>query len=163
MLSLSDFLNSAEQERQKKAKACSVNLVEIFHTLENKPIPDEFKSSFVGKSTLLTYYITFKFEVTSPGSKTPHKVFIQINPDFDLRYWEGNSCRISCDCEDFKYHTVYFINQYDSLFITDRLKILYSSSLTQPPKSSAASLICKHGIAAIDYLVQNYQSIMKSI
>lgn len=161
MLTLSDFKNGVEQERQKKAQGCSVVLVDTFHTLEDKPISDEFKSSFANKNTLLTYYITFKFEVTSANSKTAHKVFIQVNPDFDLRYWEGNKCKVACDCEDFKYHSVYYVKQYDSLFITDRLSVIYSQSLSQPPRSG--SLACKHCVAAINYLVNNYQALMKSI
>lgn len=163
MLTLSDFMNNADQQRQQKAAGCSVNLVEVFHTLEDQPISEEFKQYFANKTTLMTYYITFKFEVTSSGSKTPHKVFIQLNPDFDLKYWEGNKCKIACDCEDFKYHSVYYIKQYGSLFLTDRLKIVYAQSLTQPPSSKSASLMCKHGLAALNYLVQNYQSLMKSV
>lgn len=162
MLTLSDLMSNTDQQRQQKASGCSVVLVDTFHTIEDKPISEEFKSYFANKTTLMTYYITFKFEVTSAGSKTPHKVFIQLNPDFDLKYWEGNKCRIACDCEDFKYHSVYYIKQYDSLFETDRLKIIYAQSLTQPPKSTT-SLLCKHGIAALNYLVNNYQNLMRNI
>jgi hypothetical protein len=162
MLTLSDLLNSAEEGRRDKANSCSVKLVEVFHTLEDKPIADEFKSLFSNKSTLMTYFVTFKFEVTSVGSKKPHKVFIQVNPDFDLKYWEGNKAQIACDCEDFKFHSVYFAKQYDSLFETDRLKVTYSTALTQPPKT-ATTIVCKHCIAALNYLVQNYQGIMKNI
>lgn len=164
MLTLSDFQGMAEQGRMQKAQSCSVKLAEVYHTLEDKPIDDKFKSMFSGKNTLLTYLLTFKFEVNSnSGSKKSHKVFIQVNPDFDIKYWEGNKCRIACDCEDFKYHSVYFVKQYDSLFETDRLKVIYASSLTKEPAHTAATIACKHCLAALDYLINNYQQLMRTL
>ena len=163
MLTLSDIQGMSEQTRQEKAQACSVNLVQTYHTLVDKPIDDRFKSMFSGKNTLLTYLLTFKFEVKSAESKKIHKVFIQVNPDFDIKYWEGNKCRIACDCEDFKYHAVFYLKQYDSLFLTDKLKVTYAQSLNKAPASTASTISCKHCIAALDYLINNYQGIMKTL
>lgn len=160
MLTLGDIM-SVDEGRQQRAGMCSVNLLKTFHTLSDTPIADQFKPYFSGKNKLNTYFVTFKFEVSSDtGNK--HNVFIRLNPDFDLQYWEGNKVRIACDCNDFKFRCVYLLKDYDSLFTTDRLKIFYAQALSEAPKRNS-SVLCKHAFAAVNYLINNYQSIMRSI
>ena len=149
--------------RQERAQSCSVELEGTYHQLQMETLADKLRSFFTGKTHLLGYFLILKLKVTSPG-KEPKTVFIKINPDFDLDKWENNRIKIYCDCPDFKYRSAYILNERKSLFLNDKVKNELGSSLTDPPKKGAkTSLLCKHAFAAVQWLVSNYPSIMRSV
>lgn len=157
---LGDLMN-IDSGRQTKAAGCAVELIRIYHELRSESIPDKFKSFFGGKNMLNTYYIVFKFLVTSDTGKK-HIVFIKTNPDFDLTNWENNKAQVYCDCEDFKYRSAYTLENNNSLFLNDKTKISLGPAISTPPKRTT-SLLCKHAFAAVKWLVSNYSNIMKTI
>lgn len=148
--------------RQERASSCQVILERTYHELKKATILDKFKSFFSSSSGLInSYYVIFKFKVISASGKT-HKVIIKTCPDFDLINWENNRAWIYCDCPDFKYRCAYILNQHDSLFLTDKIKIALGQSITDKPKRRV-TLLCKHSFAAVQYLISNYSSIMRTI
>lgn len=156
-------LMNIDMSRQVKASRCSVELIKTFHELKKETLLDKFKAFFNGKNIINTYYLIFKFEVTSDtGNK--HTVFIRVDPDFELNDWENNRVQIYCDCQDFKYRSAYRLAQHDSLFLTDKLKIRLGSATTDAPKSkTTTTLLCKHSFAALNWLIANYASLMRTI
>lgn len=148
--------------RQERASSCQVILEKTYHELKKATILDKFKSLFKSSAGLInSYYVIFKFRVIS-GSGGTHKVIIKTCPDFDLNDWENNRAWIYCDCPDFKYRSAYILNQHNSLFLTDKIKIALGQAMTDKPKGGT-SLLCKHSFAAVRYLISNYSSIMKTI
>ena len=148
--------------RQGKAGECSVELVKTFHELKQKSLLDRFKSLFGGKAVVKSYYVIFKFIVTSTSGK-PYTVFIRTNPDFDLLNWEDNDCKIYCGCPDFKFRCAYWLYQANSLFVNSRIRLELGQSITDKPKKAAGLSLCKHSIAALSWLITNYSNVMKTI
>ena len=155
-------LMNIDQGRQQRASQCIVKLTHIYHELKKENLIDRFKSLFK-KSIVNTYYVILKFEVTS-SSGSSYIVLIRLNPDFDLQDWSNNKIKIYCNCPDFKYRSAYKLNQHNSLFLNDKVKIELGAALSEAPKSkSQTTLLCKHAFAALQWLVGNYSSIMKTI
>lgn len=156
-------LMNIDSGRQERAASCSVNLMGTYHELKTESLMDKFRGMFLGKTILPTYYVIFKFEVTS-GSGKNYTVIIKTNPDFDLHDWTYNKVQIYCNCPDFKYRSAYILNRRNSLFTNDKIKTFLGESLSEAPKSkSKTSLLCKHSFAALQWLVNNYASIMRNI
>lgn len=150
--------------RQERASGCSVELVKVYHQIKPEALIDKFKNFFTYNRThLKAYFLILKLKVIS-GTGNTHIVFIKINPDFNLNRWESNRVKIYCDCADFKYRSAYILNDRHSLFLTDRIKLSLGSSLTDKPKATAkTSLLCKHAFAAIQWLINNYANLMRTI
>lgn len=156
-------LMNIDSARQERAGSCSVSLVKTFHELKEESVFDKFRSALLGKTSVKTYYVIFKLKVTS-GSGRSYTVIIKTNPDFDLNKWASNKVKIFCDCPDFKYRSAYILNKRNSLFINEKIKTLLGQSLSDAPKSkSKTSLLCKHSFAALQWLINNYSTIMKTI
>lgn len=148
--------------RQERAGSCLVTLEKTYHELKKATILDKFKSLFKSSAGLInSYYVIFRFRVIS-GSGGNHIVIIKTTPDFDLVNWENNRAWVYCDCQDFKFRSAYILNQHESLFLTDKIKMALGQAITDKPKGGT-SLLCKHSFAAIRYLIQNYSSIMRTI
>lgn len=157
-----DLMN-IDSGRQLRASGCVVRLEKIFHEVKEESILDKFKARFFGRSVAKRYYVILKFIVTSEKGST-HTVYIRLSPDFNLSNWKTNRVRIYCDCADFKYRSAYLLGQHDSLFLTGKLKMDLGPAIENAPKEKhATTLLCKHAYAAINYLVLNYSSIMKTI
>lgn len=152
-------LTVVDEARAAKASACKVVLAKTHHTVATPVTTDTNKKR---KSTIKKYFITLVFQVTS-DSKTRHKVYIQLNPDFSLKNWKKNTVKVACDCSDFIYRAVYILNQNGALFVNDRLLGKYSTALKTAPKKEPECLVCKHVYAAILYLINNYKAIMNQI
>ena len=156
-------LMNIDKARQGRASNCTPILVKIFHTLKQEGVLDKFKSFVTGKTTIKTYYITFKFEVKSDTGNM-HYVYIQIDPDFSLKNWSGNRVKIYCDCADFKYRSAYILDKRSSLFVTSKIKMALGSAMTEVPTGKkGTTLLCKHSFAALTWLMNNYSNIMKTI
>lgn len=155
-------LSTADIKRQSKASMCKVELINTFHDIEEVGLLERIKNFFLGKNLIKIYHITFKFRVTSDTGSI-HNVFIRIKPDFDLNNWVGNPTQVFCDCDDFKYRCAYDLNQYKSLFINDNVKMKLGASITQAPKKIGTAPVCKHVLAAVNWLINNYQNIMQTI
>lgn len=156
-------LMDIDSGRQERAAACSVSLINTYHEIKKESVLDKFRSALLGKTLVNTYYVIFKFKVTS-GSGKSYTVIIRTNPDFDLKDWENNKVQIYCDCPDFKYRSAYILNKRKSLFLNDKIKILLGESLSDAPKSkSSTSLLCKHSFASLQWLIKNYANIMRTI
>ena len=159
--SLGDLMN-IDKDRQQKAAQCSVVLSEIYHELKPRTLGDRFKSLFGGKNIINSYYVIFKFIVTS-DTGSAHTVYIRTSPDFNLNNWDNNKCEVFCDCKDFMYRAAYILGQGNSLFLNDKTKILLGPAITTAPKKMGTTLLCKHSYAAVQYLINNYYNIMKTI
>lgn len=159
--SIGELMN-VDPARQQKSQGCGVNLVKIYHELKDESLLDKFKSFFLGKSVVKAYYVVFRLEVISDtGSK--HTVFIRTEPDFNLSAYTNNKIKIFCDCYDFKYRAAYHLNKRGSLFLTDKTSVQLGPAITQSPKTQSSTPLCKHAFAALSWLAQNYQSVMRTI
>lgn len=160
--SMGELMN-IDSGRQERAASCSVSLVNTYHEIKKESVMDKFRSALLGKTLINTYYVIFKFKVTS-GSGKSYTVIIKTNPDFDLVNWGTNKVQIYCDCPDFKYRSAYVLSRRNSLFTNDKIKTLLGESLSEPPKNkSNTSLLCKHSFAALQWLINNYAVIMRTI
>ena len=156
-------LMNIDSGRQERAGYCSVSLVKTYHEVKRESLLDKFRSVFLGRSSVPTYYVIFKLKVTS-GSGKSYDVIIRTNPDFNLNNWANNKVQIYCSCPDFKYRSAYLLGRRKSLFLTDKIKTYLGESLTDAPKSKTkTSLLCKHSYAALQWLVNNYVVLMKTI
>ena len=150
--------------RIERAGGCSVVLEKTYHELKEESILDKFRARFLGRTVAKRYYVIFKFSVTSDkGNK--HTVYIKLQPDFDLSNMNTNKVKIYCDCADFKYRSAYLLDQHDSLFLTSKIKSALGPAVKDAPKGKnpKTSMLCKHAYAALNYLVSNYSSIMKTV
>lgn len=154
-------LMNVDESRQQKASGCKVELIKVFHELQKENLLEKFKPSFLGKNSINTYYLVLKFKVTS-DSGSAHNVYVRLNPDFDLTSYTNNKVKIYCDCEDFKYRSAYTLGKRDSVFLSDIAKTKLGPALTQPPKKQYTTLLCKHAFAVMNWLVNNYQTVMRS-
>lgn len=154
-------LMNIDQTRQQKASGCKVELEKTYHELQKESVLEKFKSAFLGNNLINTYYIILKFKVTSETGSI-HKVYVRLNPDFDLRSYTNNKIKIYCDCDDFKYRSAYTLGKRDSVFLSNIAKTKLGPALTQPPRKQYTTLLCKHAFAVLDWLVNNYQSVMQS-
>ena len=162
-LTLGDLMNVTDQNKVMKASLCNVELENIYHDIEQASLIDKIKNFFLGRNTVNIYHITFKFRVVS-DTKDTHTVFIRIKPDYNLNNWTNNPAQVYCDCESFKYQSAYLLNQYNSLFLNDKTRIALGPAVTQAPKNMArTSTLCKHSLAAVNFLVNNYTNIMKTV
>lgn len=152
-----------DSNRTEKANICSVKLVKVFHELKQETLLTKLRAFFGNKTHVNAYYVIYKLQVMSDTGNI-HNVFIKLNPDFDLNDWGNNKVQIYCDCADFKYRSAYNLNQHDSLFLTDNIKISLGAALTDTPKSKTATTrLCKHAVAALNWVVANYSALMKTI
>ena len=152
-----------DSNRTEKANNSTVELVKVFHELKQEDLLSKIRAFFGGKTSVLAYYIIFKLKVKSDTGHS-HIVFVKTNPDFDLTDWSSNKVQIYCDCADFKYRSAYKLNQHDSLFLNDSIKVALGAALTDTPKSkTATSPLCKHAVAALNWVVSNYSNLMKTI
>lgn len=158
--SLGELMN-IDEGRQRKSYECNVKLVKVFHQVKQESLLSKIKSFFFGKSVALMHYLIFKFEVTG-GSGKKYEVIIKTDPDYDTNDWMRNRVQIYCGCPDFKYRSAYLLGRRDSLFINDRIRIALGSATTEAPKRST-TLLCKHSFAALSWLLDNYQSVMRTI
>jgi hypothetical protein len=159
---IGDVMN-IDSGRQERAGGCMVSLDKTYHELKEESILDRFKARFLGRPTVKKYYVIFRFIVTSDkGHK--HYVYIRLSPDFDLSKWKSNKIKIFCDCADFKFRSAYILAQHDSLFMTPRIQTELGPAIKDAPRGKQpTSLLCKHAFAALNYLVGNYTSLMKTI
>ena len=159
---IGDVMN-IDSGRQARAGGCKVSLLNTFHELKDETVLEKFKALVLGRGTVKKYYLIFKFEVVSDkGNK--HYVYIRTAPDFDLTQWKNNKVQIYCDCADFKYRSAYVLNQHSALFLNSKIQSALGPAATDAPREkSPTSLLCKHAFAALQYLVSNYSSIMKTV
>lgn len=160
---IGDLMN-IDASRQEKAAGCAVELVSVYHEIKRESVLDKFKNLFKShKSIINAYYVIFKLLVHSP-SGSAYTVIIRLNPDFNLQDWTNNKIKIYCNCPDFKYRSAYILNKHDSLFLNDKVKVELGAALTDAPKSkSATTLLCKHSFAALQWLVNNYTNLMRTV
>lgn len=152
-----------DSNRSEKASYSTVQLVKIYHELVQEDLLSKVRNFFGGKPSVMAYYVIFKLNVVSDTGHS-HTVFIKTNPDFNLEDWSSNKVQVYCDCADFKYRSAYKLNQHDSLFLTDGIKVSLGAALTDTPKAKTVTTpLCKHAVAALNWVVSNYSSLMKSI
>lgn len=159
---IGDLLN-VDAIRNEKASLCNVKLVKVFHEVKKEDLLTRLREFFGNKSSVNAYYVIFKLKVTSDTGHA-HTVFIRTNPDFNLNDWGSNKVQIYCDCPDFKFRSAYRLNQHGSLFLNNTTTIALGAALTDTPKAkTVTSLLCKHCVAALNWIVSNYSSLMRSI
>ena len=159
---IGDVMN-IDSGRQERAGGCNVSLLNTFHELKDESVLEKFKALVLGRGMVKKYYLIFKFEVVSDkGNK--HYVYIRVAPDFDLTQWKNNKVKIYCDCADFKYRSAYVLNQHEALFLNSKIQSALGPAVSDAPRGKhPTSLLCKHAFAALNYLVSNYSSIMKTV
>lgn len=148
--------------RQTKSFDCNVSLMNMYHEVKPESLLDKFKKFFKRGPVVKMYYLILKLSVTS-SSGNSYIVFIKLNPDYDMSNWADNKIKVYCSCPDFKFKSSYNLARRNSLFLTDRIKINLGQALTTAPKTIKPSPICKHGFAAINWVVSNYGNIMNMI
>lgn len=157
-------LMNIDEDRQRKSYDYSVKLVKTYHQVKPESLLSKFKSFFLGNNTALMYYVIFKLSVTSNSSGKSYEVIIRTDPDYDLNNWMNNRVKIYCSCPDFKYRSAYVLEKRNSLFTNDRIKTALGSAMVDAPKGKhRTSLLCKHAFAALSWLLDNYQTVMKTI
>lgn len=160
---LGELVGGTDAGRSQKASSCSVQLVDTYHELKKENLLDKFKSFFhIGSSKVNAYYVTFHLIVTSDSGNT-HNVYIKTAPDFDSSLGGGNKVKIYCDCEDFKYRSAYELKAHDSLLLTGRTQAALGVAIGQKPKKLNKTLLCKHSMAAVQWLMNNYSSVMSNL
>lgn len=147
---ISDIM-SASGDRPQKAGACSVEFVGKQYELKPETLPDKLKS-LLRRSQVHTYYIIFKFKVTSETGHT-HNVLIRTLPKADM----GGPVQIYCDCNDFKYRCAYGLQQHGALYRSPKTDTKLGEAITTAPKRSGSTL-CKHALAAITELTSNFNA-----
>lgn len=160
---LGELAGASEQNRMQKASACGVQLVGTYHTIEKESIKDKFKNlfKFTGAKKINTYYITFNFQVTSDNG-TKHHVYIKCLPDFQGHYGGNNPIQIYCDCSDFKFRAAYDLDSKGSLLKTSKTVASLAGAIGQKPKTPGP-IMCKHCIAALQCLMNNYNQLMRGL
>lgn len=160
---LGELAGATEQNRMQKAGSCGVQLVDTYHTIEKESIKDKFKNifKFNGAKKVNTYYVTFNFLVTS-DSGTQHHVYIKCLPDFQMHYGGNNPVQIFCDCSDFKFRSAYDLDSKGSLLKTGKTVAALTGAIGQKPKTPGP-IMCKHCIAALQWLLNNYNQIMRGL
>lgn len=156
-------LMNIDEVRQAKASGCIVSLEKTFHEIKREGILDKFKKFFLGKPSLPIYYLILKLKVMSDSGHR-HTIIIRMDPDFDLRHWTNNRIQVYCDCRDFMYRSAWSLARKKALFLNDRVKLELGEALTSAPKAKTKlSVSCKHVFAAINWVINNYSYIMRSI
>lgn len=154
-------LMTIDAGRIEKASGCVVSLERTYHELKKASLLDKFKALFKSSGLVNAYFVIFKLSVVS-GSGNKYTVIIRVNPDFDLNRWESNPCKIYCNCPDFKFRCAYTLAQRGGLFINEKIRIELGQAITDKPKRKP-SYLCKHSYAALNWLIENYSNIMKTI
>ena len=154
-------LMTIDAERIEKASGCVVSLERTYHELKKASLLDKFKALFKSTGLVNAYFVIFKLSVVS-GSGNKYTVIIRVNPDFDLNRWESNPCKIYCNCPDFKFRCAYTLAQRGGLFVNEKIRIELGQAMTDKPKRKP-SYLCKHSYAALNWLIENYSNIMKTI
>ena len=158
---IGDLMN-VDQGRQSRAQGCKVSLLDTFFIMKEETLAQKFRALFSSQNKLKVFYIVLKLSVTSDTGHT-HTVFIQIEPDFSLSNYTDNQVKLYCDCQDFKYRSAYTLKKRDSLFANDLIKIKLGEALTKTPTKQSTTPLCKHCYAALEWLLQNYESIMRTL
>src|SRR5574344_922722 len=153
-------LMTTDAQRQARASGCSVSLVNSYLTIKEEGVKDKFRK-FLGKDTIKVCYVTLKLSVKSDTGNV-HYIFVQLDPDFSIKNPNDNKVRIYCDCKDFQYRSAYILNKRDSLFTNPTTEKVLGKALTESPKRSTNPL-CKHSIAALNWVLTNYSQIMQNI
>ena len=154
-------LMTIDAGRIEKATGCVVSFERPEHELKKASLLDKCKSLFTSSGLVNAYFVIFKLSVVS-GNGNKYTVIIRVNPDFDLTRWESNPCKIYCNCPDFKFRCAYTLAQRGGLFVNEKIRIELGQALTDKPKRSP-SYLCKHSYAALNWLIENYKNIMKTI
>lgn len=156
-------LMSIDQGRISRASEIKTRLVKVYHEIKKESILDKFRALFTGKTNLLMYYLIFKFEALSSSGNT-YEVYIKLSPDFSMTGWQNNNCEIYCSCKDFQFRSAYLLDKNKSLFVNDKIRLALGSALTTSPKEkTTTTTLCKHSYACIQYIVNNYGNLMKTI
>lgn len=159
---LGELMSGTEAGRSQKAASCAVELVTTYHELKKENLLEKFKAFFhIGSKQMNAYYVTFHFKVTSDSGNS-HNVYIRTAPDFNVSLGGSNKVKIYCDCEDFKFRSAYELASHDSLLLTAKTVASLSQALGQKPKTSR-TLLCKHSMAAVQWLMNNYSSVMSNL
>lgn len=160
-LTLGDLMN-IDEGRMRRSLGCTVIQSKVYHEVRQENISSKIKSWFFGKSYIPVHYIIIKVSVKSDSGKI-HEVIVRMDPDYNLNNWMNNRVKVYCDCSDFKYRSAYLLGKSNSLFLNDRIKIALGAAVTDSPRSSNVSTLCKHSFAAISWILDNYQTLMKTI
>lgn len=159
---LSDLMN-IDVSRQQKSSGCSVYLQDTYVEIVNEGILDKFKKFFTrNKSIMNVMYVIFKFYVVS---ETGHSYEILIRTQYDPHssLFMKNLVQVYCGCADFKFKSAWELNQHSSLFRSDRTDLELGQSITNAPKKKYGITLCKHSYAAIMYLINNYNYLMRNV
>ena len=94
--SIQDLLVT-ESKRAQKAGSCKVEFVGKQYELKPETLSDKLRS-LLRRPQVNTYYVVFKFKVTSDTGHT-HNVIIRTLPKSDT----SGPVQVWCDCKDFMY------------------------------------------------------------
>ena len=159
---LSDLMN-IDSSRQQKSTGCSVSVIDTYVEIVSESILDKFKKFFTrNKSLMNAMFVIFKFNVISETGHS-YEVFIRTQYDPYSNLFMKNVAQVYCGCPDFKFKSAWKLNQHASLFRSDRVDINLGPAITNAPKKQSSITLCKHSYAAIMYLINNYNSLMRYV
>ncbi len=156
---LLDLMN-IDVSRQQKSSGCSVYLQETYVEVVSESIIEKFKRFFTrNKSVMNVMFVIFKFSVISETGHS-YEVFVRTQYDPRANLYMKNVAQVYCGCPDFKFKSAWKLNQHASLFRSDRIDIDLGPAITNAPKKSTSTVLCKHSYAAVMYLINNYNALM---
>lgn len=146
-------LGTATGDRPIKAGSCTVEFQGKQYELKTETLHDKLKS-ILRRSHVNTYYVIFKFKVTSDTGHS-HLVYIRTLPQLD----PNGPAQVYCDCPDFKYRSAYGLQRHGSLFRSAKTDAKLGESITVAPKNkSGTTVLCKHALAAVQDLYSNFNT-----
>lgn len=159
---LSDLMN-IDSSRQQKSSGCSTILQETYIEIKSEGIIDKFKRFFTrNKSVMNVMFVIFKFNVTSETGHN-YNVYIRTQYDPGSNLFMKNVAQIYCGCADFKFKSAWELSQHASLFRSDRIETELGPAITNAPKKKSSTTLCKHSYAAVIYLINNYNTLMRNV
>ena len=148
---IQDIMN-AETQRAEKASYSTIEFLGKQYELKPESLSDKLRNS-LRRSQVNTYYVIFKFKVTSDTGHT-HKVYIRTLPKADL----NGPVQIFCDCNDFKYRCAYTLQNHNALFRSTKTDVQLGEANTTATKRQSKTIHCKHAFAALQELTNNFNS-----
>jgi hypothetical protein len=147
--SIQDLLVT-ESKRAQKAGACKVEFVGKQYELKPETVSDKLRS-LLRRPLVNTYYVVFKFKVTSDTGHT-HEVIIRTLPKSDT----SGPVQVWCDCKDFMYRSAYELQKHGALYRSVKTDTKLGEAINTAPTRQSTSVLCKHSHAALQDLLSNF-------
>lgn len=157
-----------DQGRQERSAYLVPELDKVYHLVKQETLWEKVRKFFTRDKTVVNmYYNVYVYNVSSPSGSV-HRVFIEMQPNFNKTYFFDNIAKVYCTCADFKFRYAWELKMRDNLFRNRRIDMELGIAIQQEPtektkNSSLGSHMCKHVYAAINHLSSHYNEIMNNL